>query len=133
MKKEIGFFPGKFHPLHIGHVQTILDLRPHYRKLIIGITEDKPADAIIDREAIRRSFNLFLRHFDSIEVCMIDGVLIEKDGTDGLPEFDVLLSGNPIVLAWAKKHGVPARHVPRSEGVLVSGTEIRTAVKNANK
>lgn len=130
MRKKVGFFPGKFHPLHIGHVQTILRLLPDYKKIIVGITEDKPKDAIIDRESIKRSFNLFLRHFKTIEIRMIKGVLIERNDLSGLPEFDVLLSGNPIVLAWARKHGVQAKYVRRSEGVFRSGTEIRSAVNS---
>ena len=38
------FFPGKFHPPHIGHVQTILDILPDYDKVIIGVTERAPVD-----------------------------------------------------------------------------------------
>jgi len=36
------------------------------------------------------------------------------------------LSGNDEVLKWAKKNGVASRYIPRSEGFLCSGTEIRS-------
>jgi hypothetical protein len=32
--REVAFFPGKFHPPHIGHVQTILNILPKYRKCV---------------------------------------------------------------------------------------------------
>lgn len=38
------FFPGKFHPPHLGHAKTILKLITSYDKVVIGISEDVPED-----------------------------------------------------------------------------------------
>jgi hypothetical protein len=45
--REVAFFPGKFHPPHIGHIQTVLNILPKYRKIIIGVSEDMPKDVTI--------------------------------------------------------------------------------------
>lgn len=133
MSREIAFFPGKFHPPHIGHMQTILNLLPKYRKIIIGVSEDLPSDKIVtDPITIILALKSFFATFETIEVCKIDGVLSNKKDATGLPVFDVLLSGNEKVIAWAKDVGVKAEYVPRSEGALFSGTEIRTVVGDSD-
>ena len=125
-EKKICFFPGKFHPPHIGHVQTILNILQYYKKVIVGVTEDKPEKDITTNDKIISIFSLFFKNFENIEVCKIDGTLTKKENLEDLPEFDILLSGNEKVIAWAKNHNVEVEYVPRSEGVFCSGTEIRS-------
>jgi nicotinamide mononucleotide adenylyltransferase len=125
--RKVAFFPGKFHPPHIGHIQTLLTLLPNYKKLIIGVSEHMPEKAILTPDEIQKSLESFFKDYENVEVCRIKGVLIEKENLNGLPEFDVLLSGNEDVLEWAKKQGLKAKYITRSTGYLYSGTEIRTA------
>ena len=131
--KKVAFFPGKFHPPHIGHIHTLLTLLPQYSKLIIGVSEHQPEAAILTPDEIQASIESFFKDYDNVEVCRIKGVLVEKENLDDLPEFDVLLSGNEDVLEWAKKQGLGYKFVPRSVGYLYSGTEIRTAFDERKK
>ena len=126
MTRDVAFFPGKFHPPHIGHIQTILNILPKYRKVIIAVSEDTPSNKIVtDPSSIVPALQALFAAFDNVEVCTIKGVLSTKENTEGLPEFDILLSGNELVLAWAKKMNIRSGYIPRSEGALFSGTEIR--------
>jgi nicotinamide mononucleotide adenylyltransferase len=127
--RKIAFLPGKFHPPHIGHILTILNVLPKYKKLIIGVTEDAPTEKVTTAKDIVDTLNLFFKSFDNAEVMLIKGVLTEKKNLDGLPEFDVLLSGNEKVLDWAKHNEANPIFIPRSDGFLCSGTEIRSVLK----
>ena len=42
----------------------------------------------------------------------------------------MLLSGNQEVLDWAKSVKINSEYVPRSAGIMCSGTEIRRAVSD---
>ena len=124
--KKVAFFPGKFQPPHIGHIQTIMNILPHYKKIIIGITEDRPDGINVTSNYIKNILNQFFKSFDHVEICKIKGVLTKKENLDGLPEFDVLLSGNEKVIKWGDKHNIESKYIPRSEGMFCSGTEIRS-------
>lgn len=131
LKRQVVFFPGKFHPPHIGQIQTILKIIPKYRKVIIGVSEHLPDDVVITTpsEILSALEELFL-HFDNVELCLIKGTLVNKKDLNGLPEFDLLLSGNTDVLNWAKTMGLKSKFIERSSGIMCSGTEVRRALKN---
>lgn len=132
LSRKVAFFPGKFHPPHIGHILTILNLIPKYRKIIIGVSEDIPKDnAIVDPEDIILMLKEFFASFKNIDICKISGVLVQKENAIGLPAFDVLLSGNPDVLAWAQKCNIECQFINRSAGKL-SSTMIRGLLNNGN-
>jgi nicotinamide mononucleotide adenylyltransferase len=125
MSRMVAFFPGKFHPPHIGHIQTILNIVRKYRKVIIGVSEDIPKDNVTtDPKEIILTLREFFKSFNNVEVCSICGVLVEKENVNGLPKFDVLLSGNPDVIAWAKRCNIESMFIERSAGALCS-TDIR--------
>lgn len=130
--RKIAFFPGKFHPPHVGHILTILNILPKYSKLIIGVSEDLPKNKVTNVSDIINTLNLFFKSFDNVEICSIRGVLVDKTNLDGLPDFDVLLSGNQDVLSWAEKYNLKAEYTPRSDGVFCEGTEIRGIINNEN-
>lgn len=117
----IAFFPGKFQPPHIGHIKTISKLREQFSKVIIGITEDGPT--LVPRGTICDDFNLIFG--DYVECVLMAGVLIDYKNTDGLPVFDVLVTGNDKVVKWAHSFGIKTQKISRSEGLFCSGTEIR--------
>jgi len=125
LMRETVFFPGKFHPPHIGQIQTILKLIPKYKKVIVGVSEHMPDDAITTPTEILNALKDLFKPFNNVEVCIIKGILVEKKDTEGLPYFDVLLSGNPDVLDWAKKLNVRCDYIDRSFGALCSGTQVR--------
>lgn len=122
----VAFFPGKFHPPHMGHVQTILKIAPHYRKLIVGVTGDTPSDGIMTQTEIIRVLHDVLANVGNIEVVGIAGTLVMKPDTRGLPAFDVLLSGNPAVIDWSERMGLRSRYVDRSLGPHCSGEVMRS-------
>jgi hypothetical protein len=131
VNRKVAFFPGKFHPPHVGQIQTILNIIPKYKKVIIGVSEHMPEDgALTTPNDILLTLRGLFKHFKNVEVCLIKGVLVDKKDTDGLPEFDVLLSGNEDVLSWAKTHDVMAEFIDRSCGDLCSGTNVRGILKN---
>jgi len=130
--KKVAFFPGKFHPPHIGHILTILGILPKYKKLIIGISEDIPQKKVTNSSQIKNTLNLFFKNFDNVEIVLVKGVLTKKKDTKGLPKFDVLLSGNNEVLKWANQYGLSVKYINRSDGFLCSGTEIRSILREKN-
>ena len=133
MTRKVAFFPGKFHPPHIGHIQTILNIIPNYRKVIIGISQDIPEENIIsDPKAIEGMLKEFFTSFDNVEICAFSGVLVDKENADGLPKFDVMISGNLEVLSWANKNKIECQFIERSFNTL-SSTSIRNILKNENK
>lgn len=128
--RQVAFFPGKFHPPHIGQIQTILNILPKYRKIVIGVSEHTPEVIITTPDNIVDMLKSFFANFDNVEVCKIEGVLVEKSDVIGLPEFDILLSGNEDVLNWASSIGIEYEHIKRSAGIMCSGTEIRRVLSN---
>ena len=119
------FFPGKFHPPHLGHARTVLDLIFKYRKVIVGVSGDIPGNPVTDVDNIFNILKDLFYNFDNVTVIKIKGTLVEKLDTAGLPEFDLLLSGNQKVIDWSKNIGIAAEFLNRSEGYYFSGTEIR--------
>lgn len=124
------FFPGKFHPPHLGHAKTILTLIPKYEKVIIGVSGDVPSDKVTDVDNIFNILKDLFSPFANVELVKITGVLVEKPDLSGLPWFDVLASGNPLVLDWAERMGLEGLFVERAEGYLFSGTEIRDELRS---
>ena len=128
---QIAFFPGKFHPPHIGHIKNILKLIPKYSKLIVGVSGDVPKDAITTVDVIYETLKELFVPFPTVEVIKFSGILVKKLNLDGLPKFDVLLSGNPEVLSWAKRVNVASEFLPRAEGHFFRGEEIRDELRNS--
>ena len=126
--RKVAFFPGKFHPPHIGQIQTILKLIPKYRRLIIGVSGDIPKIPVVLPEEIAVSLREVFVPFKNVEVILIKGILVEKTNICDLPDFDVLLSGNPDVINWANKMKINVEFVERSYGIMCSGTEIRNII-----
>lgn len=123
----VTFFPGKFHPPHLGHVQTVLRLVPHCSRLVVGVTGDTPSDQMMSQEEIVAALRNVLQSVVNVEVIPITGTLTHKTNIIDLPDFDLLVSGNPDVIAWADKMGLPAQFEDRSFGLGCSGKNIRNA------
>ena len=126
----VAFFPGKFHPPHMGHVQTILKIAPHYRKVIVAVTGDTPSDGIMTQAEIIEVLHDVLANVSNIDVVGVAGTLIMKSDARELPTFDVLLSGNPAVIDWAEKIGIRSEYVGRSLSAYCSGEVMRTMLRD---
>ena len=114
------FFPGKFQPLHVGHLVTIAKLLRRY-DVVVGITEDIPQ--VMSRKSVRSTLKLIFG--DRINVVLVSGVLTEKKSIKGLPVFDILVSGNNMVLNWGSLMGFCVLKIPRAKGLGYSGHKIR--------
>lgn len=128
---NIGFFPGKFQPPHIGHAVTISKLLvdKYYDKIIVGVSEDKPR--VIDVVDIIKIFSSIFPDENKITFCKIKGTLTKytKEETKDLPEFDVIITGNEKVIKWANNMGYVVEIYQRTKGMGCSGTEIRRLYK----
>ncbi len=122
---KVAFFPGKFHPPHIGQIQTIFRILNKYKKIILCVSGHMPDDPVTTPYKIYCLLKSFFKDYDNIEVIFLDEILINKTNLDGLPQFDVLLSGNEAVLNWAKSYNIECEFCERSEGFLLVGTDIR--------
>ena len=125
---QVAFFPGKFHPPHLGHIQTIYKILSKYRKLYVCVSGHTPTESVTTPEKIFKLLTDFFKEIDNIEVVFLNETLVNKKDLSGLPKFDVLLSGNTDVLDWAAKYNIKTDFVPRSEGFFCSGTEIRSVL-----
>jgi len=123
---RIAFFPGKFQPPHIGHIETIMSLYDKYDKIIVGITEDIPH--VIEQIEVKNRFSFIFKHLPKFQFEIIEGILTESKSFDHLPSFDILLSGNEKVIQKAKLLGFKTKFIERSEGIGYSGTEIRSLI-----
>ena len=124
--KSVAFFPGKFQPVHMGHITSIMKIFDDYEKIIIGITSDSPN--VLSLQKRKEVFQSVLSRFDKFEYVFFDTALIDIKDKTILPKFDVCVSGNQKVLDFMKKNNFKTRLLKRSSGVGYSGTEIRSII-----
>ena len=122
--KSVAFFPGKFQPVHMGHITSLMKIYDDYDKIIIGITSDSPA--ILSLQERREIFEKVLSKFNKFKYVFFDTALVDIKDKAILPKFDVCVTGNPAVVDYMKKNNFKTRILSRSEGVGYSGTEIRS-------
>ena len=123
------FFPGKFQPVHLGHIVTIMRIYDKYDRIIIGITEDKPE--IISQEERKITFETVLKHLPKIEIVLIEGAIVSSKSPANLPDFDVCITGNHQVIEKLDKYGIKTEFIDRSVGLGYSGNEIRSLLKKS--
>ncbi|NQU87008.1 MAG: adenylyltransferase/cytidyltransferase family protein [Mariniphaga sp.] len=121
---KIAFFPGKFQPVHLGHIISIMEIYEDYDKIIIGITEDNPK--ILSFEERRDIFQVVFKYLDKFEYFYFDGILSEINNSILLPKYDICVSGNIVVIKKMNELGFSTRYLERSKGLYYSGTELRS-------
>ena len=126
--KSVAFFPGKFQPVHMGHITSIMKIFEDYEKIIIGITSDSPN--VLSLQKRKEVFQSVLSRFDKFEYVFFDTALIDIKDKTILPKFDVCVSGNQKVIDFMKKNNFKTRLLKRSSGVGYSGTEIRSIINS---
>ena len=120
----VAFFPGKFSPPHLGHILTIMNVYDEYDRIIVGITEGPPR--VNTKEEAYVILNQVFRKLQKIELRLIEGTMDDGSAMNNLPdEWDILLTGNPLVIDIARANRWNYRYVPRSKGIGYSGTELR--------
>lgn len=122
--RKTAFFPGKFQPVHLGHIITLMNIYDKYDKIIVGITEDTPE--VISQEERKDIFDRVFKYLPKFEVETIKGTIVNSTSPENLPDFDVCLSGNEAVIKKLHEFGLHAEFIDRSRGVGYSGKEIRT-------
>ena len=126
--KPVAFFPGKFQPVHMGHITSLMKIFDDYDKIIIGITSDSPN--VLSLKSRKEIFKSVLSRFNKFEFVLFDTALVNIKDTNTLPKFDVCVTGNQSVVDFMEKNNFKTRLLRRSEGVGYSGTEIRSISKN---
>jgi len=127
---KTAFFPGKFQPVHLGHIITLMQLYDEYDKIIIGITEDTPA--VLTQEERKKIFYKVLKHLPKFEIVLIKGVIVGSTSLDNLPSFDICITGNYNVIDTLNKLGYKTKFIDRSEGIGFSGKEQRMLSEKHN-
>ena len=124
----IALFSGRFQPVHLGHVLTLMDIYPKYSKIIVAITNytykgKKPH--VLPRNKVKEILERIFQNLPKIEVVLTEeGFPVRQTFTD-LPEFDVVVTGNRATIENMKNLGIDSEYVPRSYGIGYSGTELR--------
>ena len=124
--RSVAFFPGKFQPVHMGHIASIMKIFDDYEKIIIGITSDSPN--ILSLNERKNIFKSVLSRFKKFEYVFFDTSLVDIKDISTLPQFDVCVSGNQKVIDFMKKYNFKTRFLNRSKGIGYSGTEIRSII-----
>tara|TARA_B100000073_G_scaffold329614_1_gene317358 strand:- start:9763 stop:10728 length:966 start_codon:yes stop_codon:yes gene_type:complete len=122
--QSVAFFPGKFQPVHMGHITSLMKIFDDYDKIIIGITSDSPNILSLDER--KEVFESVLSRFNKFEYVFFDTALVNIKDTTILPRFDVCVTGNSSVIDYMEKNNFKTRLLTRSDGYGYSGTEIRS-------
>jgi nicotinamide-nucleotide adenylyltransferase len=127
-------FIGRFQPFHLGHLKFLKDVYSDYDELIIGIgssqldnTPDNPFSADERRMMVEKSLEgeeiknykiIFIPDINNYPKWVAHVVSI-------VPNFDVVVSSNPLTMQLFDEKGYAVRTVPIFNKELYSGKEIR--------
>ena len=133
-KNRIAIFPGRFQPPHLGHIMTLMRIYGDYDQIIMTVSEniyDGAKTQVIPAREVTKILEEVFQYLPKIRILYIGKGFLERDNYDGLPQFDVLVSGNPIQIAQAKGLGKATRFHPRSKigNLEISGTLLRRIIE----
>ena len=132
---RFAIFSGRFDPVHLGHLQTIVKIAGEYDHVIVPIL-DYPERAI-SAGPCKMVLEMILRNVAPINniTVVINGIhfgqMTEKKYNDFIKEHigvaaDVTyLSGNPEVLSRFAALKLKHKHIERSMDEIYTGTKIR--------
>lgn len=129
-------FPGRFQPLHLGHLAVIELLLSKYEEVIIVIGSGKDSHTIYNpftagerMEMLKnglKEYNVDFRRVVIIPVLeSFTGKIWIRNIEQYCPKFDVVVSGNPIVITTAREAGYIVDLPPMFNRDLYSATRIR--------
>lgn len=129
-------FPIRGQPPHIGHILTLVRIYDEYDKILVRIiaTPGKyysSNDFVLPPEKVVSIFREIFKHMPKIEVIVSEEHLRDMKSIEGLPSFDVIVSGNKRFLEGVS-HLRPVRYVPRSQinGFNISGEKLRELMRS---
>jgi len=113
---------------------TLMRIYGDYDQIIVTVSEniyDGTKNQVISAREVTKILEEVFQYLPKIRVLYIGKGLLERDNYDGLPKFDVLVSGNPIAIAQADSLGYATRFHPRSKigNLEISGTLLRRSLK----
>jgi len=127
MQSELtAVFIGKFQPPHIGHMITAKRLLAQYAHVIVAVTDGKPN--IMSPKTVLDIFKEVLGN-EGFSYKHIDGAVDEGTAKFSF-NFDIICSGNPLVLDLLKKQGYNVEFFERSNDDYFTGTSIRASYIN---
>ena len=141
MKKQMvtAVFPLRGQPPHIGHIITIVNIYDDYDKIILYVLDNpgkyhSPKEFIMPPEEVANIFKKIFKHMPKIEVIIGSKHFRDATSFDGLPEFDILVTGNEDLIKGLKIK-IPVRFVPRStiHGYDINGTLLRNLMRDQLK
>lgn len=132
---KVGFFIGRFQPLHRGHLLLIKKLASTVDRFIIGIGSSNtelscrnPFSAFERREMIKRGMKeIGITNYEIVEIP-------DKPNDDEwilmlkkyVGKFDLAWSGSEVMIRLFKKAGIPAKSIKEFLGI--SGSKIRKRI-----
>lgn len=134
----IALFPGRFQPPHIGHILTLMRLYPLYDEIIVAVTSytfDGKKPHIIEPCEAAGILREVFRFLPKLKVVCVGKGFIERVNFSDLPRFDVVVSGDPLVLQNMRRFGIKCLYVSRSVicGMEISATLLREILNDAGQ
>lgn len=129
-------FPGRFQPFHLGHLAVVEFLLSKYDEVIILIGSGKDSHTIYNPftagervEMIRQALKEYNADFKRLIMFPIMESFTSKMWIRAVeqysPRFDVVVSGNPLVITASKEAGYLVDMPPMFNRDLYSATKIR--------
>jgi nicotinamide mononucleotide adenylyltransferase len=119
-------FIGKFQPPHFGHLMTAKRLMTKYKSIVIAVTDGRPN--IMPPKSVLAMFKEVLGE-KGVTYKHILGAVDEGTAIFDF-DFDVICSGNPLVLELLKNNGLEVEFVERAYDNYFTGTSIRNSYIN---
>ena len=137
-------FPGRFQPFHLGHLAVIELLLSKYDEVIIIVGSGKDSHSIYNPftagervEMIRNGLKEFNADFKRLVIFPIlesfTGKIWIRNVEQYSPRFDVVVSGNPLVVTTAKDAGYLVDIPPMFNRDMYSATKIRKLMIEGNE
>ena len=140
MERKVPVYIGRFRLFHLGYLEVVRSLLERYPKLIVAIgaaqsrnAPDNPFSGEERAEMIRRAVQE-AGFGDRVEIVQIDETHATFENWTKLvrsacPEFELVLSNDPLVRELFEEEGFPASPVPSFSRPEYSFEEIRRRIK----
>jgi len=137
-------FPGRFQPFHLGHLAVIELLLSKYDEVIVIVGSGKDSHSIYNPftageriEMLKNGLKEFNADFRRLIIFPIldsfTGKIWIRNVEQYSPKFDVVVSGNPLVVTTAKEAGYLVDLPPMFNRDMYSATKIRKLMLEGNE
>ncbi|MFN3527721.1 MAG: nicotinamide-nucleotide adenylyltransferase [Candidatus Altarchaeaceae archaeon] len=136
-------FVGRFQPLHIGHINAILEILKDNDEIIIGIGSAQESWTLKNPFTAGERFEMFLReeNFKNFKERLLIVPILDinnhsiwvKYVCSLIPKFDVVYTRNPLTKILFEKEGFKVKeqevyYFDENKKIEFSGTEIRRRI-----